>query len=227
MFLRNIQSALPENIIETLENLGIKTDEDLLFGDVIEIWQKVTDESISLQDLKDARSLVASQQAAPIVRADVLLGEQSLQRETREDNVIFCGVNDLDNLVSGFGQHRVLEISGDKGTGKTVRTPSHKFTETNTSCYQILALQVCVQHLAARSDSGAVWIDTTGEFSIDSVPRAMLLDDATVCVSNISSLLYSTINFRATYQLFWDDCKFHLPSIWKHCRKSSKRLSIL
>ncbi|KAK7690750.1 hypothetical protein QCA50_005849 [Cerrena zonata] len=169
MLLRHILTPLPDNVLDSLEDVGIKTDEELLFGDMIEIWQKLLDGNVSLQEIKDARTLVASQQAAPMVRGDELLREQVHQQETRDNAAIFCGVKALDDLVGGFGQHRLLEISGDKGSGKTM-----------------LALQACVQHLAGFPGSGTVWIDTTGDFSIDTVPPGMLSGEN---ANNISTIL--------------------------------------
>ena len=124
MLLRNIFTPLPRHVLDALEDCGIKTDEDLIFGDVIEIWQKISDDTVTLQDIEDARVAVATQQAAPMVRGDELLRQQADQQELREENAISCGIIDIDELIRGFSKYRLVEVSGDKGSGKTVSSQS-------------------------------------------------------------------------------------------------------
>lgn len=157
MRLRTVLPPLPNDLLDALEDLGIKTDADLLFsGDAVDLWRKLPDDSITLQEVADLMTRVAAQQAAPMMRGDVLLQDETERCEKRASDALYSGVQALDELVGGFGQYRVLEISGDGCSGKTA-----------------LALQIVLRYLSGCANSSAVWIDTTGDFSADRVHQIM------------------------------------------------------
>ena len=110
--------SLPINLVAALEQCAIKTETDLLFTYTpTEVFQRLPPETISLHDLRTWITFVAHSVMAPGVRGDELL----LKANAREEASLFCGLPALDGLLGGFGGPRVLEISGDKGAGKTVR----------------------------------------------------------------------------------------------------------
>lgn len=122
MRLRSIYPPLSDDILDALEDAEIGTDEELLFsGDAVDTWTKLSSESISIRDVESARTSIISQQAAPMVRGDGFLEEQMGLQTIRKGYSILSGVPDLDRLVGDLSKYRLLEISGDTGSGKTVR----------------------------------------------------------------------------------------------------------
>lgn len=120
MRLQSLIPTIPSDLVAILENCGIKTDADLLFsGTPIDILQRLPPGVVSLADLKTYTELVAERASVRGIRGDELYTEE-LQRRHEYDTDITCGVDELDALVSGFGNGRVFEISGDRGSGKTV-----------------------------------------------------------------------------------------------------------
>ncbi|KAI0955918.1 hypothetical protein AcV7_006457 [Taiwanofungus camphoratus] len=153
MRLQSFVPPLNESVVGALASCGIKTDADLLFTDSVAIFRKLPPGIVSLREFCTLVKQVEEQAAAPAFRGDQFL---KLQTKTCEDSFcgeILCGVSQLDELLGGFSPPRVIEISGDKGSGKTC-----------------LALQVILHHLSTVRDSGALWIDSTGEFSADRIP---------------------------------------------------------
>lgn len=122
MRLHSLIPTIPANLVSALEACGIKTDTDLLFfdGSNVDILAKLPPGTVSLREFEKYASLVAEHASAPAIRGDQELAAVLLrQREKSLD--ISCGVQELDALVGGFGNGRVFEISGEKGSGKTVR----------------------------------------------------------------------------------------------------------
>lgn len=121
MRLQSFIPAIPRDLVAALEACGIRTDTDFLFsGTPIDILQRLPSGVISLADLKTYIALVTETASARGIRGDALYTEE-LQRQCDYDTDLSCGVDELDALVGGFGNGRVFEISGDKGSGKTVR----------------------------------------------------------------------------------------------------------
>jgi RAD51-like protein 3 len=110
---------LPENIVSSLQQIGIRTDSDLLFSaSTADILQKLPPGTVTLQDLRKYTAEITDERSALGVRGDTLL---ALEREKQDKGLDFgAGVTDLDALVDGFGGSRVFEISGEKASGKTV-----------------------------------------------------------------------------------------------------------
>jgi RAD51-like protein 3 len=131
MRLHSLIPTVPSDLVTALENCGIRTDTDLLFsGTTIEVLRKLPPGVVSLADLEKYTRLVAESASAPGIRGDEQYAEEL--RKRNEDTIdLTSGVAELDALVGGFGNSRVFEISGDKGSGKTVRRlqlPRHHFS---------------------------------------------------------------------------------------------------
>ncbi|OBZ72267.1 DNA repair protein RAD51 4 [Grifola frondosa] len=153
MRLQVLVPLLPQNLVNALEEIGIRTDADLLFsGGAIETFGKLPSGTVQLHEFRDLMSKVAESACAPVLRGDEYSALEAKPRADRLNEHITSGVPVLDALVGGFYPPRVLEISGDRGSGKTS-----------------LALQVVLQHLVHSHEAGALWIDTTGEFSAERV----------------------------------------------------------
>lgn len=128
MRLASVVPPIPEGILSALAECGIKTDSDLLFtsGTASDIFLKLpSDCPITLREIQDTIANVITQNSAPIYRGDKFLELETERREKVIGDELNSGVPKLDELVNGFGSHRVLEISGNKGSGKTVRPHSH------------------------------------------------------------------------------------------------------
>lgn len=170
MRLQSLIPTIPSDLVATLEACGIRTDADILFsGTPIDILQRLPPGVISLADLKRYIALVAESASARGISGDELYTEE-LQRRHAHDMDITCGVEELDALVNGFGGGRVLEISGDRGSGKTVWTTQvhHHISQPRN---QLLVSQVALRLLAAHREASVLWMDTTGDFSAERTGR--------------------------------------------------------
>ncbi|PCH42226.1 nucleoside triphosphate hydrolase protein [Wolfiporia cocos MD-104 SS10] len=152
MRLQSLVPHIPQNLIDVLSACGIKTDTDILFasGDV---FSKLPPGTVSLQEFHSLVEHVAERAAAPSVCGDIMLAQQRDIRNEYMHGNILSGVPQLDEILGGLHPPRVVEISGDKGSGKSS-----------------FALQVVLRYLAANFDSGALWIDTGGDFSVERIP---------------------------------------------------------
>jgi RAD51-like protein 3 len=111
---------IPAELLGSLEELGIKTDSDLLFSDSgLGTYQKLLPTTISPRNFIQTISDVAERAAAPALRPTHLLAHQNA--ESIQNSELASGIPELDALLHGFGGSRVIEISGDKASGKTVR----------------------------------------------------------------------------------------------------------
>ena len=121
MRLRNVVPTPPQPLLSALAQVGIRTDSDLLFSaPPVDVFRKLPLGTLSLHDFNDFVAHVAQQAAAPVVRADVLFEEE----KTKEGADLLAepstGVKCLDGLLGGLAP-RVIEVSGDRGSGKSVR----------------------------------------------------------------------------------------------------------
>ncbi|KAI0733495.1 P-loop containing nucleoside triphosphate hydrolase protein [Fomitopsis betulina] len=144
----------PQSLSSALTQIGVRTDSDLLFSaPPVDIFLKLPPDTISLHDFNDFVMRVAQQAAAPAITADMLFE----QEKTKDGADLFAeptiGVKCLDELLGGLAPPRIIEVSGDRGSGKS-----------------LLALQGVLRHLASDHNVGALWMDTTGEFSADDIP---------------------------------------------------------
>lgn len=120
MRLAALVPSLSAKIVSSLGECGVRTDTDLLFRPIVEIYRQLSPESgISLLDLERAVELTAKLASAPGVPGDELLAQEIQAQE--QAPVLLSGVSGLDNLLGGFGGRRVIEITGDRQSGKTVR----------------------------------------------------------------------------------------------------------
>ena len=118
MRLATLVPQIPSDLVNTLEKCGICTVADLIFSSPIDIYGQLPVGSISLFDLQQLSSHVAT-----LASASGTLGTQLLQRQIEAHEMapkLSTGVTELDDLLGGFGGCRVLEISGDTQSGKTV-----------------------------------------------------------------------------------------------------------
>ncbi|KAL6302515.1 P-loop containing nucleoside triphosphate hydrolase protein [Sparassis latifolia] len=181
MRLQTLVPPLPQDLVDALETVGIKTDMDLLFsGSALQIFKILPPGSVSPHEFSELVSHVAARISAPAIRGDALL---TLEEKRFEDHFhgdsMSSGVLSLDELVGGFGGSRIIEIAGDKAAGKTA-----------------LALQVVLRHLSNVYDSAALWIDTTGELLVESVP--ILLEH---CAGNAVSTVLDRLQVALTFDI--------------------------
>ena len=119
MRLAALVPFIPENLVTSLERCGIRTDADLLFSaPVFDIFRSLPPGTVTLRDLKRYVDTVAEKVSAPGISAEKLL-DLEIQAQSN-DSGLQSGVPELDHLLDGFGGCRVIEISGDKQSGKTV-----------------------------------------------------------------------------------------------------------
>ena len=124
MRLQNCVPPLTPEVVQALQGIGVNTDIDLLLADdPINVFTKLPPgHGISL---KDFNLIVA--QVAELAAATPVYGDKLFERETKrkedvfsEDSDLLVGLPDVDALLWGFGSARIVELSGDKGSGKTV-----------------------------------------------------------------------------------------------------------
>lgn len=119
MRLAVLVPSIPENLVETLEQCGIRTDADLLLSaPIFDIFRRLPAGTVTLRDLTKYADIVAEKVSAPGVSAVNLL-DLELQAQ-KDDPDLQSGIPELDELLGGFGGRRVIEISGEKQSGKTV-----------------------------------------------------------------------------------------------------------
>ncbi|PPQ90797.1 hypothetical protein CVT25_012117 [Psilocybe cyanescens] len=156
MRLSNLVPSIPANLVASLEANGIRTEVDLLFSaSTFDIYKRLPANTITLQELIDYTAVAAELCAAPGLSGQELYQLEKLA--TSGASELQSGNESLDAFLRGLGGRKVLEISGDKGAGKST-----------------FALSLLLHHLASSTVSKAVWIDTTGEFSLEQA--AQLLD---------------------------------------------------
>lgn len=118
MRLTSLVPSIPLDVVAHLENCGIRTDADLLFTPAFDIYTALPPRTLSLQDVTQLISLVEELASAAAVPANDLLLMDNLARERDFD--LSTGDPHLDAVLHGLGGRTVIEISGDRGSGKTV-----------------------------------------------------------------------------------------------------------
>ncbi|PIL35313.1 hypothetical protein GSI_02038 [Ganoderma sinense ZZ0214-1] len=154
MRLQSCVPPLKPEVVQILQDIDVKTDTDLLLaGDPIDIFAKLPPgHGISLKDFNHIVAQVAEVAAAAPVYGDKLFERETKRKEDVFTEDLLVGLPDVDALLGGFNSARIVELSGDRGSGKTA-----------------LALQVALRHLAHVGDSSVLWIDSAGEFSPERV----------------------------------------------------------
>ena len=120
MRLSNLIPSIPADLVTCLGAIDIRTESDLLFSaPTFDIFKRLPRGTISLQKLIDYTDIVAELCAAPAISGyDLLSLENELQRNAME---LTSGIQELDDFLVGLSGGRVIEISGDRGTGKSAR----------------------------------------------------------------------------------------------------------
>lgn len=119
MRLRTVDPPLPPHLLDALADISVTSDADLIFaGTPMELYKRLPLGTVSLKELEKCISDVVAYISAAGVRGDKLLTES----ERTDPEQWGCGLWRVDQLVGGFGPGRVIEVSGDRGSGKTVRT---------------------------------------------------------------------------------------------------------
>lgn len=190
MRLQTLVPHISVELVDALEQCGIRTDAELLFpGNIADIYSRLPHGSTTLSELHNSFAIVAEKAAAPAFRADELLRIGAV-----DDYDLSSGVHELDRLLGGFGDNRLIEVSGDRGSGKTVGgvAPNPTLQRIIKLLLQALALQIVLRHLSENPDSAAHWIDTTGEFSPQRAVTVLqsLGGDAVGDLSILSPVLY-------------------------------------
>lgn len=179
MRLQQFVPPLDPSFVQALSEIGIKTDTDLLLThDPLATFTKLP--ARHGVTLKQYREVLA--QVAGLAAATPTYGDKLLERETKRQEDIFSDVPDtmqlgvpaVDALVGGFAPPRVIEVSGDSGTGKTVRVCASDRCEADVcAILQALALQLALRHLTQVATSIVHWIDSSGEFSPERVSNLL------------------------------------------------------
>ncbi|KAH7869643.1 P-loop containing nucleoside triphosphate hydrolase protein [Lentinula edodes] len=147
MLLKSLPpTILPDGLAAQLASLGISTSTDLIFSStsLLEIYMRLPSKSISFTDFEACIDSILEKLATPGLEA------AKLDHETRLDFKMET-LSSLDNYFGGgLPCKRVIEISGDKGSGKSV-----------------LLLNCVLTSLLKDKDISALWIDTTGDFAIE------------------------------------------------------------
>lgn len=122
MRLQAVAPPPPQSLLSALAQIGVRTDSDLLFSaPPVDIFLQLPPDTLSLHDFNDFLMQVTQQASAPNMTADMLFEEE----KTREGADLLAepstGVKGLDELLGGLVPPRVIEVSGDRGSGKSVR----------------------------------------------------------------------------------------------------------
>jgi RAD51-like protein 3 len=210
MRLASLVPSIPADLVTALNTIGIRTESDLLFSATPrEILNRLPPETASLEDLEGAIATVAELAAASGVSCFDLLALEP--RAIDSQAPLITGNEDIDRMLSGLGRHTVIQLSGDKGSGKSVWT--HEPTLDNVHILivviQILALNLAVNLLACQNGSKVAWIDTTGDFSVEALNEILsekqvdMRSSVYLSISTLSKLA-STILDRLQVSLAFD-----------------------
>ncbi|TFK27757.1 P-loop containing nucleoside triphosphate hydrolase protein [Coprinopsis marcescibilis] len=144
MRLSSLEPTVSSEVATILENSGIRTDTDIIFTPPLEIFQRLPPGSMTLQELTKLRTAVIE-----FVSPESALASELLFQESGDDGVELCVGNEgIDELLRGLGGRRVIEISGDRASGKTA-----------------LTLNIVLNHLTSRAQDTVAWIDVLGDFT--------------------------------------------------------------
>ncbi|KAF9000671.1 P-loop containing nucleoside triphosphate hydrolase protein [Cyathus striatus] len=146
MRLTRFRSDISPELLTAFEHLGIKTVARLLFLPSYDLFRRLPPNLTTLQELEACLSSIAEHSSAAHLRGrDLILNDTCSNSPALSD-----GAHVLDDLLNGFGHSRVIEITGDEGTGKTV-----------------LAMNAIKHFLTSDRRRRALWVDTTGDFSLE------------------------------------------------------------
>ena len=116
MNLRTLLPSLAEDVYEALEAAGITTAQDVILNEDSQLYQQLPNSVVT--QIIELKAQVAERVSVPATRGDELFNSEEKREGVRE--VCLSGVDELDGLLGGFGKYGVIEIAGDKSSGKTV-----------------------------------------------------------------------------------------------------------
>lgn len=120
MRLANLVPSISAELVASLDAIGIRTESDLLFSaKPWEILKRLPPNTVSLSDLETAIDIVAELSAAPGVSCFDLFALEAARRG-RDTQPLVSGNDNVDRILSGLGRRKLIQISGDKGSGKSV-----------------------------------------------------------------------------------------------------------
>ena len=121
MRLRTVLSGESLPILEALEGCNVKTDEDLCCtqAELVAIFQRCPPGSLTFSDLERVHARVIDHLAAPGITGRSLMGKAQGRSEWKQRPGWTTGFLGLDESL-GWGGVGLVELSGDKGTMKTV-----------------------------------------------------------------------------------------------------------
>ena len=122
MRLQNCVPPLKPEVVQALRDIDVRTDTDLLLSDdPVNIFTELPPgHGISLKEFNQIVAKVAEFAAAVPVYGDKLLEQETKRREDVLGEDLLVGLPDIDALLEGFSSVRIIELSGDRGSGKTV-----------------------------------------------------------------------------------------------------------
>ena len=147
-----LSSLIPEISAESVRHLeasGIRTDSDLLFTPLLELYKKLEPNTHSLQDLARLCATVTELCAAPVTLATDLL--ESENHASARDIELAVGDEAVDDLLRGLGGPRLVEISGDRATGKSVRLSTTNLSRQAKCSTPIGTPETCSQPISESS----------------------------------------------------------------------------
>ncbi|PPQ75252.1 hypothetical protein CVT24_007430 [Panaeolus cyanescens] len=153
MRLTNLVPEISQDIVEILGQIGIHTDVDLLLSySDFELWKMLPKGTITLQQLKDLKRRVQ-----PLCSAEGYSGKDILNLDLTDYKPLqlFSSDGEPVPLTPPIPVASVVEVSGDKGSGKT-----------------ILALDLLIKGLLLSDLHTGIWVDTLGDFSMDNMLQA-------------------------------------------------------
>ncbi|KAL5485950.1 hypothetical protein ACEPAI_6994 [Sanghuangporus weigelae] len=158
MRLRALLSEYPKSLIDALDSCGIKTDEDHLCSSSLlpELCQRLPPDSMTFSQLQEIREIaIKSLSATGSTGTEILEG--SLMSENGSDYwpQLASTCPRLTELLNAT-QTGVIEVGGDKGSGKTA-----------------VILNAALACLEASDDNIVHWIDTIGDFSAERASRIL------------------------------------------------------
>lgn len=119
MRLANLIPSISTELVAHLNDIGIRTEIDLLFSATpLEILRHLPAGCTSLEELKSFIDLVTGLCAAPGMSALELVSLET--RARTKDKELRSGNEQIDRLLCGLGGRKVIHVSGERGSGKSV-----------------------------------------------------------------------------------------------------------
>lgn len=159
---------IPDGLFEGLQSIKTSTIQDFLFASPPLLFHRLPAGCTTLLELGETHAHILGLCSAQGISGDDLYELETA--DVSERPRVTSAVTDLNDLVGGdFGgssRGKILEISGDSGSGKTVSTLLF-LCKMTIDVAQALALHLILRHLCTHEDASALWIDTVGDFSVE------------------------------------------------------------